>query len=181
MTRGRRPGTVPAETTRLTIATLVGAGWSYCAIAAAAGVSDSTVRGIARGERRHLRVDPSTQRALAAVDPTRLPRHTYRRGSQPLVPRHGVNRRVQALLVMGWPHATLSARMGVATRTLTTQPGSWVTRSTYDAVARVYRELAHRRGPSELTARRALARGYAGPLDWDDIDTDEAPDTAACF
>jgi hypothetical protein len=45
-----------------------------------------------------------------------------------------------------------------------------VNRFLHDAVARVYEELCMIPGPSQRTRALAANRGWAAPLDWDDID-----------
>jgi hypothetical protein len=83
---------------------------------------------------------------------------------------------------LGWPAREINTRLhqlGIADRraaeNLLNQPGRWVLRSRHDAVATVYRDLCTTPGPSTLARRHAEKNGYPGPMDWDDIDHDEAP------
>jgi DNA-binding LacI/PurR family transcriptional regulator len=53
-----------------------------------------------------------------------------------------------------------------------------ITPETRERVAAVARALvAKGRGPSTVTAQRALAKGWVSPLAWDDIDNDPEPVT----
>jgi predicted DNA-binding protein (UPF0251 family) len=49
----------------------------------------------------------------------------------------------------------------------------YVTRSTAARVARLYDLLSMRPGPSPIAKRRALAKGWAPPLAWDDDTIDD--------
>lgn len=151
------------------IAALVGAGWSYRAIAGAADVSPTTINRVARGLQKYL------QRPIAAriLDVSGLPSQPTKGSDEPFVPRVGTVRRIQALLYMGHRHMDIDPRSAV----LLHQQGRWVTKSTHDRIAAVYDALAMTPGPSERTRQRARALGYVGPLDWDDIDLDAEPAT----
>lgn len=165
--------TSPAEPARLHIATLQGASWSYRTIAAHTGLSDTLIINLAHGQERCL---TAVRDLICALDPTTIPTRSYH-GATPFVSRVGTFRRIQALLTMGWPHDHLLTTTGVNTRALLGKSRPRVSLATHDAIATAYRDLASRRGPSTRTSARALARGYATPADWDDIDTDPAPDT----
>lgn len=155
--------------------TLTAAGWSLRAIAAHAEIALSDLSRFVRGEadlphvvHRILQVDPDTI-------PTRTTPGKPGVQAEPFVSRIGTVRRIQALLYMGWTHADMQARSGLKTTCLLSQQGRWVTRSTHDRTAELYRALSHILGPSDATRARARKRGYAGPADWDNIDLDEAP------
>lgn len=160
---------------------LRGAGWSIRSIAAHAEVSPSELYRYLDG--RDL---PHVERGLLAIEPGTLATRTTRARTvnpEPFVPRVGTIRRLRALMVLGWPSCEINVRLhalGItdkrAAENLVNQPGRWVTRSRHDAVAAVYRALCTQPGPSARTRSRALAKGYAGPMDWDDIDHDEAPE-----
>ncbi|WP_330438798.1 hypothetical protein OHB44_27905 [Micromonospora sp. NBC_00821] len=97
-----------------------------------------------------------------------------------LVDGTGIRRRLQALTVLGWRWQDIGDRLGVtgsAVAVLTASSGL-VELATVDRVKAVYRELCDRPGPSPITARRAAAKGWNGPLAWSDIDDPAAvPDT----
>lgn len=96
--------------------------------------------------------------------------------SDPLfVSRVGTDRRVRALLALGWRHSDITARLralDVPCATETTQllrrPGPFVWAATASAVACVYDDLAMTVGPSQRTRDRAVKLGYLPPLAWDD-------------
>lgn len=165
--------TVSGDNIRLHVATLEGAGWSRRAIAGASGVSPTAICRIAAGQqtvRKHVAA------AILAVSPDALPSTPSRGITEPFVPKVGAVRRIQALLALGWPHAELSTRCGMRTATVLRQQGRWVTRSTHDAIAAVYRDLSAKPGPSPITRRRAERLGYLTPIAWHDIDHDLEPD-----
>lgn len=95
-----------------------------------------------------------------------------------LVDATGTRRRLQALMVIGWPLRLLGVEMqrdgdvlGEAIRTRR------VKAKTAADVAAVYERLCMTPGPSDQGRRRALAKGWVPPLSWDDIDDpDETPD-----
>lgn len=165
--------TTSAEAARLHIATLRGASWSLRAIAAAAGVPVSSVARIAKGQQGT--VTTRTAAKIRAVNPASVPHKPSAQTTEPFVPRVGSVRRIQALLFMGWGHDQMREHSGVRTAVVLHQKGLWVTRSTHDAIAAMFSELAMRQGPSARTRARAQQRGYASPLAWDDIDLDDAP------
>lgn len=164
---------VDATLMRLHLATLLGAGWSIRSIAAAAGVSATTVSRI--NCHSHVAAAPETIRQVLAVRPDSIATSTITPGGEPFVSRVGTVRRLQALMVMGYSHRNL-ADLGIDSRNLLNQQGRWVTRTTHDQVAEVYRHHASTPGPTPRSARWARAHGYHGPADWDDIDHDPQPD-----
>lgn len=165
---------VDAEQARVHIATLVGRGWSLRAIAGAAGVGQGTPHHLAKGQQR---AHPDVIKKILAVEPNTVPSIPSHQTTEPFVPRVGVVRRIQALMTLGWTHAAMTRHSGARTAVLLAQQGRWVTRSTHDKVAAMYRDLCTRPGPSLRTRSRAVARGYHGPLAWDDIDHDPEPET----
>lgn len=104
-----------------------------------------------------------------------------------LVDGRGVNRRLQALTANGWSAHRLGQRLGVTAD----QIHIWyhrgrVTATTHARVSRLYDELADLTPPTDTTGDRisvhrarstAARRGWARPIDWDDIDHDDAPQT----
>ena len=102
-----------------------------------------------------------------------------------LVPSTGTRRRIQALMTLGWSQSRLAVRMGRTQATVSSWfTNDYVKRSTHNTVARLYTELSDTRPTARTTADRmsinrtialATRRGWARPIDWDDIDTDPAP------
>ena len=167
--------TLDATLTRHHIATLEGAGWSRRGIAGAAEVSPTAISRIANGQRTIRR--PIAD-AILALDPRSLPTKPSLHVTEPFVPRIGTVRRIQALLTLGWTHDAQHRASGVKTAVVLQQGGRWVSQNTHNQVAAMYRDLAHRTGPSAITRRRAAQLGYHSPLDWHDIDHDTEADIA---
>jgi hypothetical protein len=162
-----RPRTADAAPARERIAGLRAAGWSYGAIAKAAGTDRTTVHSIGHGQRA-ARV--GTIARILACDPAAL--HLPAAG-ETFVLKTGTVRRIQALQAAGWTHAHLAARSGVRTSLVLSQPGRWVTAALAAKVAAAYDELAMTGGPSARTRSRAAAKGWPPPLAWDDDTIDD--------
>jgi hypothetical protein len=99
----------------------------------------------------------------------------------PLVDSTGTARRLQALAVNCWPSVELGRRLGhrpERARNLIhkLRTGRHVRRSTAQAVAALYTELAHQIGPSMAARSNARRAGWAGPTQWAGRDIDD-PDT----
>lgn len=166
------PRIVDANAAKRRIDTLVGQGWSLRAIAGAAGVAPTTTSRIHSGAPRTSR---RVATAILAIPLDEIPTRPSTQTTEPFVPRVGSVRRIQALIFMGWPHHAMHARTGLRTQYLLSQQGRWVTRTTHDKIAALYDDLAMTPGPSNQTRGWAAKLGYVGPLAWDDIDRDEAP------
>lgn len=141
-------------------------GWSSDAIASATGVPRRTMRAALQMRshgvtRRFGR--PTVEKILNHGAPTV--------GHVGMLP---ARRRLQALAAIGWPHAELAALSGVAVMTLSyLRSGTRIehtTPRTDRAVRDLYDELSMTPGPSDRVRRDALARGWAPPLAYDDID-----------
>lgn len=96
----------------------------------------------------------------------------------------GTQRRIQALVAIGYTFREIAERLGVShdrARGLATRPTQFVRRTTADDVAAVFEELCMKPAPegwhssyAKTTARR---NGWLPPLAWLDIDDpDERPD-----
>ncbi|WZH36272.1 MAG: hypothetical protein PIR02_16110 [Microbacterium enclense] len=101
------------------------------------------------------------------------------------VDARGTRRRLEALAALGWAAGAIGAHIGneqtVVSRWMRAER---VTRATADKVAAVYEILSNTHPPTDthgqrLSRARTIARarrlGYALPIEWNDIDTDEAP------
>lgn len=156
---------VDANPTRATLQRFVDANVPYRAISRACGLSDTAVGNIVDGRNTHV------QRATAArIDALTLTAiYDQAHGT---VPSIGAQRRVQALMALGWPKQELEAA-GIPSTQLVTRPRSQVSVEGWRQVKDVYDELSMTRGPSELTRSRAIARGYPPPLAWDDDTLDD--------
>jgi hypothetical protein len=129
------------------------------------------------------RITRTTRDALLAVRPDRVGPE-----ASGLVDRSGTQRRLRALIALGWTARHLTRRLGMSSRTmgmLTADHGTPILASTRAKVAALYDELALVvPAPSRgTTVARGIAhgRGWVPPLAWDDDtidDPDALPDTA---
>lgn len=164
-----RVGYRDAEPAREHVHRLRQLGWTYEQIADAAGTSTWVPHKLATEATRWAWSD----RADAVMAVPLTPRTSHRG-----VDGTGTYRRLEALQWMGWPAATIAARLGLKPYTLTTL--RWRREPVSFRVARemaaLYEQLSHQPGPSKMTATKARRRGYAPPLAWDDetIDNPQA-------
>jgi hypothetical protein len=98
-----------------------------------------------------------------------------------LVARTGTDRRIEALLAIGWRHSDISDRLTLIlgrhanSGLIHKHPGKLTYAQTAAAVAAVYDELSCQQGPSQRNRNRAAKAGYVVPFAWDDIDNDPGP------
>jgi hypothetical protein len=173
--RSGRRSLVTAQYARLHLAAYVAQGWTFGALAAAIGVSLDTVSKVIK--QPDAKISRDTEAKMLALDALgTLPTKTATGGAEPFVLKVGAVRRIQALLVMGWPHEEMQRRCGVSTQGVLWHGGMYVRRSTHDKIAVMYRRLSRIPGPSPVTRGRALTQGLLSPVFWDDIDHDLEPD-----
>lgn len=106
------------------------------------------------------------------------------------VPAIGAQRRIQALLAMGWTSTEIAASAGMRNRDRVLQvlngqggkPCQWVTRATHEQVAAVFDSLVSAQPELTWVRRRtksiAARKGFLPPAAWDDIDNDPVPPAA---
>lgn len=104
------------------------------------------------------------------------------RGTTWAIPAVGAQRRIQALMALGWTSSDIATaaewnNRNDVLRILNGQKGKptkWVERTTHNTICRVFEQLAmHFPAPAAHRARTramALRKGYAPPLAWDNID-----------
>lgn len=94
----------------------------------------------------------------------------------------GSRRRLRALEARGWPVDVQAARIGISKNTVariigghddSTDTNDMVSRDIAAKIATVYDEISGLDGPSPVTARRSLLRGYAPPWYWTNLDIDD--------
>lgn len=115
-------------------------------------------------------------------------RNMIRAGRGPVrsIDARGTRRRIEALMALGWPAGELGRRLGGVTfqqiNIYRTEPR--VAPATAERVAALYEQLWNEQPvPMSRSERNAVtrarsfarARGFALPMEWDDIDADEAP------
>lgn len=179
--RGEDISLTPAAPIRTHLLALLGLHWGVPAIVAATSHT-ATVGGVtllARGdsvmaERKHL---AAFRLPLTVAVPPSVPDHLF-------VPALGAQRRVSALLALGYRHEDLTPLIGRDSRALTrnVQPVTRVRAGTWRAIDATYRALEFTPGPSENARWKARAVGHAPPAAWDDIDNPaaHADTTGAC-
>lgn len=167
---------VPAGPAAEHTAQLHARGMSYAAIAAAAGVSESTVKRLAR-QRKTSR---ATAAAILAVT-VHTPADTH------WVPALGSARRIQALHTLGYSYQYLAPLVGLTSqnlRFLTIGEHRRVASDTAARIAAAYDLLCmtpraaatrYEQGAASRSRATAARNGWVPPLAWDDIDTDPAP------
>ncbi|GGM55732.1 hypothetical protein GCM10012275_28560 [Longimycelium tulufanense] len=154
-----------AESARAHVRQLRALGWTYEQIAEAAGISAWVAHHLDTRPKRHVKAE--TERALLAVP--LVPRASHRP-----VSHIGTQRRVRALMRMGWTTEEVARRAGIKVRTLRTVISrGGMSYNIHLRVARVYDELSHTPGPSGGAAGKARHLGYAPPLAWDDDTIDD--------
>nr|NLD40681.1 helix-turn-helix transcriptional regulator [Actinomycetales bacterium] len=85
----------------------------------------------------------------------------------------GSRRRLRALAVMGWTLGEISERSGLHRRTLSavrSEEAEHVKAETARVIAALFEEIGMDFGGADVIAREARARGWIGPLGWDDVD-----------
>ncbi len=112
---------------------------------------------------------------LAATRRRKLNRLRVFQGNPSSVPALGTVRRIRALQALGWSFPQIAEAAGLSARTLhnPTHRGTWVLRTTADAVDKAYEALSMTRpdGPYAERCRAAAARkGWPPPLAWTNID-----------
>lgn len=156
----------PADATRQRIQELVDVGWTLDAIAAMNGTgTPQGLRAILRGRTTKVRAEFAAiaDLPITVAPPEHLPDTMW-------VPVLGATRRVQALMRLGYPGSVLNGIIGHRAHTFAgayfnrTPAGHW------RAVDAAYDQLTGEPGPSQASADRAKARGWAPPLAWNDID-----------
>ena len=157
---------MPAQPVRDHVNALMAIGWTPQAIVVTAGVG--TMQGLRLIQRGCQPTAHPKWRAVLRMPLTlAVPLHTP---NEVRVPMLGAQRRVQALLAMGYRHSDLIEHVGSETYRLATGRLSLTTARTWRAVDAAYRHLSTTPGPSATTRDRARAMGYAPPMAWDDID-----------
>lgn len=105
-------------------------------------------------------------------------RHEHRNGNPRRIPALGTQRRIRALMTLGWSSTAL-AQAGGWTSNREIQnllyARKYVYRQTAQRVAELYERLCMTEGPSAITRLHAERNNWTPPLGWDDIDHDPEP------
>ena len=156
---------VPAEPVNAHLADLLAGGLMLAAISAASGIPLTTIQRIR--DRQPRAVTARTSRALL-----RLTHASVIEAATGYVPVVGARRRLQGLMAIGWPLATLSERIGADAQGIVANRRTSTLKDVHVSVCRVYDELWSTPGPSAITRSKAATYGYALPLSWDDDEID---------
>lgn len=125
-------------------------------------------------------LNPCCRRAIARYQ--KGIRYNKVAGRRYSVPAIGAQRRIQALMALGWTGNDIAAAAGLPHRNYVRRilvgqkgkPCTWLERKTHDTIARVFEDLAMRLPePMPQRARcRTMARnrGWLPPLAWNNID-----------
>ncbi|WP_020580165.1 hypothetical protein [Actinopolymorpha alba] len=161
---------VPAGPVAAHVRALMAAGASQHAIADASGVNHRIITFILRGQPT---IHTTTAERLRAVTAAATRNRTRPTGQ---VPNIGARRRIQALRAIGWTTADIAHHADLSPsliRDILARRGSTITRTVHDGIRSAYDALAMTPGPSKTSRTRALARGWAPPLAWDDDTMDD--------
>lgn len=171
--RGIPRNNLPADRYRARVCALLDAGFTLRSLARTAGLSHLAIRLVADGTWPAVR----RRTACGLLQLTAPQIMAAQRPTDP-VPAAGAQRRIQALMLMGWRHSDLTSRLGFRSAQILER--DTITARKHHAVAQVYDCLWDQRGPSLVSTRRAAQRGWMPPMAWDDdtIDNPAArPDT----
>lgn len=131
--------------------------------------------GTARGAERHRKdrtVHCSGCRAYNTGRSAAWRREVYLHGPVK-IPARGSQRRIRALMRIGWPMQRVEADWGLGHKTLSqVLLRRMITQEKAQVIRHIYAELAFQgAGPCGRTRLWAERRGWPGPMDWDDIDS----------
>lgn len=99
-------------------------------------------------------------------------RRVLLRSERVMVSSLGTRRRLQALAVMGWAWPELSRRLGSMSPSSLSMimRAPRVKRESAEKIRALYDEVSMVPGESAVAVTRAVRKGWAPPLAWDDID-----------
>ena len=142
-------------------------GHTYNSIAKLAGVSYHVVRRIHKGD--YETTHPNTYHRIMSVPLNGDP------GPDFWVPGFSTQRRIRALMCMGWRRKDIAERLSLGETHLSRlgANGSSVLCSIRTAVADLYEEWSNVNGGSRVTAARAKALGWYSPADWESANIDD--------
>lgn len=173
---------VDATAARENVHMLFEAGATCGQIAMAAGVSESQVRNLVRGNLRTGEVTymlPPAAEALSRVTFAACMEHPGQTNTV------GSRRRVHALMYMGHPPTLISANAGISNSTIYywfANPEHQMLHSTAKLISEQYEALSMTHGTNTRVRWKAYREGYLPPMAWDEAtidDPDAEPDLSA--
>ena len=172
--RGIPTSLVPADKAAARLGRLLDLGWSGTALEQMTGGTVTSATLINLRDMRYPRIGRATAASVMALPITVAPNEQV--ADESLIPTLGAQRRVQALMRLGWNHAALQNECGFNTTHFVRGTYAQTLARRWRVVDDVYRRLLMTIGPSTTTARRAERAGFAPPLAWTDVDDpDEKP------
>jgi len=157
---------------------LQSAGLGERRIAELAGLHRTHITSVNHGRSRTKPDQPATKistRVAAAILAVPIPDNPVAVAAEgACIDSTGTVRRLQALVAVGYPAASLGERIGVsATNTAHTMRATQVTVRRARQVAFLYEQLSHLPGESKRARMRAQRQGWATPLAWDEDTIDD--------
>jgi len=157
---------------------LQAAGLGERRIAELAGVHRTHITSVRRGRSRTKPDQPATKistRVAAAILAVPIPGDPVAVAAEGArIDSTGTVRRLQALVAIGYPAASLGERLGVSvSNTAHTMRATQVTVRRARQVAVLYEQLSHLPGESKRARMRAQRQGWAPPLAWDEDTIDD--------
>ena len=157
---------------------LQAAGLGERRIAELAGLHRTHITSVKHGRSRTKPDQPATKistRVAAAILAVPIPDNPVAVAAEgACIDSTGTVRRLQALVAVGYPAASLGERIGVsATNTAHTMRATQVTVRRARQVAFLYEQLSHLPGESKRARMRARRQGWAPPLAWDEDTIDD--------
>lgn len=171
---GRPTRLVDAQPARDHLARLAANGMGWKRVATAAGLNWSTVSAIIYGRRGTDPRPPRRQIGRKVADAILAVKFDVADGAR--VDATGTQRRLQALVAIGWPQASLAVELDMTPTNLSRIINTTlqVTAGTARRTRALYDRLWNKPGPSDLARRHATERGWLAPLWWDDDTIDQA-------
>lgn len=163
--RLRGPQSIDPAPVRDHVTLLRAAGMSQNTIAKKAGLSISTINRFVYPKYYGKRMLRHNAAKILAIKPGEDP--------QEIVSAIPTQRRIRALMWMGWDQDSITERSGISSSVLcavSTGRRKHVRISTHNSMKRLYDEISMIHGPSERVAKWAEHRRWLPPLAWDDPD-----------
>jgi hypothetical protein len=158
-----RPLTVSADATRTHLKQLFAAGAGWNLLVTVSGASSSSISAILSG--RQTQVLRTTEQKLLRIKAEQV------RPEVRSMPSVGAVRRLRALAALGHTSRQLAAATDRSHSLVNGLLGGTLQHvgpQTHDAICAAFKQLAMVPGSSRATATRAIAKGWAPPLAWDD-------------
>ncbi|MFI6594925.1 hypothetical protein ACIBHX_01685 [Nonomuraea sp. NPDC050536] len=164
-----------AEPVRQHVARLRKAGVSVSSIAQMAGVNVWSLSTLINSDRPRARADFARKLLDVSIDVAALPANSK-------IDAAGTRRRLQALILTGWPTKVLSERLGMDRTSIRKAMSQEQVRArTAVRVRDLFEELSTQQPPPGARTRRyAQTRGWLPVAVWDDIDDPDEQPKGAC-